>query len=68
MITHEFWRHSATGEVWAVRLRDGVVVARAGPLHRDDARPEYLDSLDYTAEGAEAVESAREEYMLLTDV
>ncbi len=62
MTTYEFWRHSSTREIWAVKLFDGVVVACSGPLHRDDVDPAFLEGLDYVEEGAGSIEKAREEY------
>jgi len=65
MITHEFWRHSGTGQVFAVQLLDGIVVACSGPLHHDDIDLAFLDDLDYAEEGATAIEASREEYVLV---
>lgn len=67
MITYEFWRHGPTGDVRAVKLRDGVVVACTGPLHHDDIEPDFLEGLDYGEEDSAAVEAAREEYAPLAD-
>jgi len=60
MISFEFWRHHETGEVLAVKLRDGVVVGYAGPLHHDDIDPSYLEDLDYVEDGADRIEKTRE--------
>jgi hypothetical protein len=65
MTTHEYWRHAHTGEVWAVRLLDGVVVGCCGPLHHDDLDPDFLPDLDYVEDGAAGIEEAREEFALL---
>jgi hypothetical protein len=66
--TYEFWRHRTTGEVFAVKLLDGIVVASCGPLHRDDVDAGFLPTLDYTEKDAGAIESAREAYApLATD-
>lgn len=67
MISHEFWRHRETGEVWAVKLHDGVVVACSGPLHHDDIDPDFLGGLDYGKEHAAAIEASREAYAPLAD-
>ena len=67
MVTYEFWRNRRTGEVLAVKLFDGVVVACCGPLHHDDIDPGFLEDLDYSEADAASVESAREEYALLGD-
>ena len=66
MISFEFWRHHETGEILAVKLHDGVVVGHAGPLHRDDIDPSYLEDLDYVAEGADRIEETREQFVPLT--
>lgn len=62
MTTYEFWRHRTSGEVVAVKLLDGVVVAWTGSLHRDDVDASFLPGLDYAEAGAADVEAAREEY------
>jgi hypothetical protein len=66
MTSYEFWRHHATGEVIAVKLLDGIVVGACGPLHHDDMDAAFLPSLDYSEDGAEAIETAREAYAPLT--
>lgn len=68
MTTYEFWRNFETGEVWAVKLLDGIVVACSGPLHHDDIDGDFLESLDYCEEGAASIEAARDEFALVADV
>jgi hypothetical protein len=65
MTTYEFWRHGRTGEVWAVKLVEGVVVGCCGPLHHDDLDRDFLEGLDYAEEPAASIEAAREEWALL---
>lgn len=45
---HEFWIHKPSGRAWGVELRDGVVIAAAGPLDAADAEPMLLDHLEYS--------------------
>jgi len=68
MITYEFWRHPETGEVWAVKLRNGIVVAACGPLHHDEIDHEFLEDLDYSEEGAASIEATRDRYGLVEDL
>jgi hypothetical protein len=65
MITYEFWRHSRSGQVFAVQLLDGIVVACSGPLHHDDIDLAFLADLDYSEEGATVIEASRDEYVLV---
>jgi len=51
MVTRQFWAHKASGEVWAVQLRDGVVTGSCGPLHHSERSD--LDALEYDPEGNE---------------
>ena len=60
MISFEFWRNHETGEILAVKLHNGVVVAYAGPLHHDDVDQSYLANLDYVDAGAARIEETRE--------
>ncbi len=66
--THEFWRERRTGEIWAVELRDGVVVCCCGPLHHKDIDETYLHTLDYTSDGAALIEAGRDGFDLLDPV
>ena len=66
METHEFWREK-TGEIWAVVLRQGVVVGCAGPLRPDDVDPDYLSGYDYSTNGAARIERERDEFDLLDE-
>ena len=34
-IVYEYWQHRATGDVWAVKLRDGEVTGAAQIRHAD---------------------------------
>ena len=64
MIEHEFWRDPRTGEVWAVRLVDGVVAGVCGPLDVEEIDDEFLDSYDYATEPAAQMERERERFSL----
>jgi hypothetical protein len=66
METHEFWRER-TGDIWAVVLKQGVVVACAGPLRPDDVDPDYLSGYDYVTRGADRIEREREEFEVLDE-
>jgi hypothetical protein len=67
MRTYEYWRHRKTREIWAVELKDGVVVGCAGPLHPGDVGPDFLPGYDYTPEGAVVLEAARDAFELLDE-
>jgi hypothetical protein len=41
---YEYWQHRATGDVWAVMLRDGKVVG-ATEIRRDNVHDELLPHL-----------------------
>jgi hypothetical protein len=62
MISHEFWRETTTGKVWAVELREGVVTGCCGPLTVGELEDEFLAFFDYSSVDAAAVEASREEY------
>jgi hypothetical protein len=65
VVTHELWRQRDTGQVWAVELRDGIVVACDGPLHHDDADPAFLEGYNYTLVGADRIERDRDQFTLV---
>jgi hypothetical protein len=68
MTTHEFWRETDTGEVWAVELEDRVVVRTHGPLHWSEIAPGFLEQgYDYRTEDAAELEARREEFELLDE-
>jgi hypothetical protein len=67
MRTHEFWRESKSGEIWAVELSDGVVSACRGPLDPDEVAVDYLSGYDYTVAAAAELEARREEFELLDE-
>lgn len=64
MKTFEFWRERSTGEVWAVELLEGVVVACCGPLGHDDLEERFLPGLDYAPDRAGWVEAHRDAFDL----
>ena len=61
----EFWLHKPSGEVWAVKKRDGKIIAVAGPITREDAEPELLDYFVYDARDCEWVIKRLEEFIRL---
>jgi hypothetical protein len=65
MKTFEFWRESKTGEIWAVELVDGVVVACCGPLEHREVDERFLDAFDYWAAGADRIEAERDDFDLV---
>ncbi len=65
MRTYELWRDPASGEVWAIRLVEGVVEGCCGPLPSHDRDPRYLDGLDYSAEQVGRLERDRESFELV---
>ena len=62
MRTFELWRDRRSGEVWAVRLVEGVVEGCSGPLRPRDRDPRYLDGLDYSVQHADRFERERAEF------
>jgi len=63
MTTYEFWREIASGDVWAVELKDGVVVGSRGPLHWSEIHPSFLESgYEYDADEARLVDARRAEF------
>lgn len=68
MKTCEFWRETATGEVWAVELEDGVAVGSKGPLHWTEINPAFLHAgYDYDPAEASGIEVRREEFVPLEE-
>jgi hypothetical protein len=62
MKTHEFWRHRASGQIWAIVLWDGIVAGGAGPLGPDEVDVDYLAGFDYRSDEAARIERTREEF------
>jgi hypothetical protein len=46
MIERGYWRHTETGQIWAVEIEDERPVKCAGPLTDDDLAQELLPHLD----------------------
>jgi hypothetical protein len=63
--TYEFWRERRTGEVWAVELADGIVVACCGPLHHKDVDAAFLHAFDYKPGEAARIEAGRDGFDLI---
>ena len=55
VVASEYWRHQATGTVWAVTLVNGHVIGAYGPLSDSDASRELLRHLAYSERQAEWV-------------
>lgn len=64
MRTHEFWRERATGQVWAIELREGLVIGSFGPLAHGEIDDTLLARFDYDRDDAEWVEAHRDEFDL----
>lgn len=64
MRTYELWRERESGEVWAMRLVEGVVVGCCGPLGPRERDARYLSSLDYSPERVDWVERHRDAFDL----
>ena len=63
MTTHEFWRETETGEVWAVELEGDVVSRSCGPLHWSGINPTFLrEGYDYRPEDAAELEARRGDF------
>ena len=62
---YEYWQHRATGEVWAVKLRDGRVIgaAQLGPGDVNDyLLPHLLPYLRYQTYDLEGLEKGRDNF------
>lgn len=64
MTTYELWRERRSGEVWAVHLRDGIVIGCCGPLAARECDPQFLHGLDYAGDLAEWIDGRRDEFDL----
>lgn len=42
---HEFWRHTPSGQLWAVHLDGGELAGACGPLDRGEVSPAVLPYL-----------------------
>jgi len=63
MQTYEFWRETATQEVWAVESEDGTVVRCAGPLHWTEISPALLPrGYEFRPDEAPRLEARRDEF------
>jgi nicotinamidase-related amidase len=62
MREHEFWRESATGEIFAIELEDGVVTGICGPLDADELDDAFLPTFDYSSARAAWVEAHRDAF------
>ncbi len=62
METYEFWRDRESGDLWAVVLRGGIVVASHGPLHWSEITPSYLTGYDYLPDEAASIEARRDDF------
>ena len=61
-IVRELWRERDTAEVWAIELRDGVVVGCYGPLHHDEIVSAFLPSFKYKDDEAQRIEASRDAF------
>lgn len=61
----EFWKHLRTGEIWAVEVHDGRVVACCGPVPRSQRLESValLQRLAFAADGVPWVERERPYWM-----
>ena len=64
MKTYEFWRERETGQVWAVKLLEGVVVGCCGPLDHSEIESRFLATFDYSPERAALTEAQRDSFDL----
>ena len=44
---HQYWRHTPTGQMWAVRIVDGELVGACGPLDPKEVPPKVLPYLPF---------------------
>ena len=60
----QYWQHVTSGEVYAIRVRDGHVVAANGPLHHGDTHADPADVADngIDADLADDIDGAQDDY------
>jgi hypothetical protein len=61
MTTYELRRERSSGEVWAVHLRDGIVIGCCGPLAARASDPRFLYELDDVSDLAGWIDGRRDE-------
>jgi len=61
------WIYKPTGFAWAVEVRDGIVVAAAGPLDAAEAHPIIVDYLDYSPREASWIMKNRKDFVRIED-
>jgi hypothetical protein len=60
-VLYEYWQHRATGDVWAVKLRDGEVLG-AAEIGRQDVHEELLPYLSYRPTDASQLDKERDDF------
>jgi hypothetical protein len=58
---YEYWQHRATGDVWAVELRDEKVIG-AVEIGRADVNEELLPYLSYQPTDASQLDKQRQDF------
>ena len=58
-----YWRHGATGQIWAVETEDGQPVKCCGPLEARDLDPMLLPCLDYSTRDVGFLEAEWRSYV-----
>jgi hypothetical protein len=64
MESYEFWREKQTGEIWAVKFLDGLVVGSCGPLDHSEVDEQFLEGLYYSTDRAAWIEAHRDAFDL----
>lgn len=64
MKMYEFWRERRTGEVWAMKLFEGVVVGCCGPLDHSELDEKFLEAFDYSPDRSAWIEEHRDAFDL----
>jgi hypothetical protein len=59
---YEYWQHRATGDVWAVKLRDEKVIG-AVEIRGTDVNEELLPYLTYPPTDAGQLEKQRDDFV-----
>jgi hypothetical protein len=63
-IVHQYWRHQATGRLWAVELVDGTLRGVCGPLDPREAVPGLLPVLPFDFRDLRWVRDHADEFVL----
>ena len=59
---HEYWRHTPTGQVWAVEMAESNLVGACGPLDRAEVPPMLLPFLSFDSRDLHWIRRQQQEF------